>query len=139
GRELLRQRLARQGIALSMGLLFAGLSASAKALPRHLVQLTVGAANRSPSSAVAALARGAAATGFRTRWPLALACAAGLIGLVAAALPGPAADPPAPKPADPPAPVAKAGPAPPAEQRTITGTVTGPDGKPVPTARVYLV
>jgi RNA polymerase sigma factor (sigma-70 family) len=140
GRELLRNRLAKRGIALSAGLLFATLRTPAAALPPRLIQLAVGAATDPPPT-LTTLARGVAMAGLKTRWPALAACLAGLVGLAVAAVPGPAAAPtpsaPAARPADS-LPAANADPVP-AEERTISGTVTGPDGQPVPGAKVYLI
>jgi RNA polymerase sigma factor (sigma-70 family) len=142
GRVRLRGKLARRGIALSAGLLSAAVAEStAAAVPASLVRATTS----DPSPAVAALARVAA--GASTHWAryagIGLAAAVFIAGV---ALGLPATSPrqeaqkkemPAPKAAKPGA----ENPARPNEptNRTITGKVVDPDGKPVTGAEIVIL
>ncbi len=68
GRNVLRRRLLRRGLALSAGLLpVLGENGSASGPPASLVQTTVAAMTGRPTSAVAALAANATATAFPYR------------------------------------------------------------------------
>src|SRR5262249_57898382 len=141
GRERLRRRLARQGIALPAGLLFSALpDGAAGAVPPGLVQRTVAAAG-SPPATVAALSRGPVFGRFPVRGSVIGTCAVVLVGLAVAVLPAsPGGPSPSPEATDNPAPVAAADPQPDESKgaRTITGTVIDPGGKPVPGAKVSL-
>jgi RNA polymerase sigma factor (sigma-70 family) len=138
GRDLLRSRLARRGVALSAGLIATlGDSATADGLPPSLVQATLRAAAGSPPAAVAALLRGVTPTML----PRTLKYAAGFVvafGLLAGAVAlRPAATVNA-TPAEPP----KEGARPPAADgasTTYSGRVLDPDGKPVAGAKLYAV
>src|SRR5262245_3687861 len=143
GRERLRKRLGRRGIALSAGLLAAiAEPAQSAALAPRTVQSTISAAaGGRVSPAVSALARSAGAGSFRAAIG---ACLAASVVIVCMALGQ------APKSAQKPAkddsatPVAEKGPAltkvgevlP--DKFTYQGRVTGPDGKPVKDAEVFL-
>ena len=153
GRERLRERLGRRGLALPAALLTAG--AVAATVPASLAADSVasallGATGKSAAvpAAVAALAREALrGTAGRTKAVGALLLAAGLVaataGLLGARTPPvaggdpPRADAKAPKapadrpPADPAAPAKK--------ELTVTGTVVGADGKPVAGAKVAVI
>src|SRR5262245_41559636 len=132
GRQALRLRLQRRGVALSAGLL-AALTGSAAGEPApRLVEAALGAAAGRAPAAVAELARGAAPAAAGRLVPLAAALVAA--GLLAAAVWRPAAATSAP--ADPPKPPA----ARPAEETvTVAGRVLGPDGKPAASARLFVL
>jgi RNA polymerase sigma factor (sigma-70 family) len=140
GRERLRKRLERRGIALSAGLLaaVAGDSATAGVPPARLILAALRAAGGRPSAGAAALARG----GSPMSVPLKLAASAGLVcAAVAVAvwqLPPPKADAGPPKArAAPKADAAKPNPDPLAPTTVeATGRVVDPDGKPVAGAKV---
>src|SRR5262249_39565723 len=157
GRERLRIRLARRGLALSAALFSAVLSVrpASAVLPAALVGATVRAAlsGRSPahlSAGVAGLAEGAIRTmpGKLTLAVLLLALGAALIG---AGSPG--KGPAEPHPPAPPAtkvtpasvPKPTGGPQPKAlaegqeEKITVKGVVLGPDDKPVSGAEIYVI
>jgi RNA polymerase sigma factor (sigma-70 family) len=127
GRLLLRDRLARRGVALSVGLLAAvAAPASAETVLAVLVDSTVQAAlSPRPAGALAALlARGVPMTTNRKLSLLAAMSAAGLIALAVSGWTRPnPADPP---PANPAAPAADSSPA----TVTVSGRVLGPDGRP---------
>ncbi len=139
GRNLLRGRLARRGLALSAGLL-AGLgdSVAASGLPPRLLQITLQAATggRYPP-AVAALLQGAPSTMFTNLLKLTagLVLAAGLLaGAVSvrnATVKAAPTEPPADKVTEKPL----------REKETVTfsGRVVDPDGKPVAGARLFVV
>src|SRR5207302_338691 len=135
GRLLLRDRLARRGVALSVGLLAAvAAPAAAESVPSVLVDSTVQAAlSPRPAGALAALlARGAPMTTNRRLSLLAALSAAGLIALAAGGWTRPTpADPPPAAPAAAPAADAPA-------TVTVSGRVFGPDGKPFAGARIHL-
>jgi RNA polymerase sigma factor (sigma-70 family) len=139
GRDRLRKRLQRRGIALSAGLLAAVVEPAGAAVAPHTLQSTVrAAAGGSVSPAVAALARGAGPGSFRAALG---ACLAASVVVACVALgqgPRPA-DPPAKE--TPPAVAAKTAPARaddrPLAEVTYAGRVLDPDGKPVPGARLY--
>jgi RNA polymerase sigma factor (sigma-70 family) len=150
GRKLLRNRLARRGVTLAVGLSLLGRPAARAAVPERLLDSVVQMATPSPGpagaavpAAVARLAHGAPATMRLTpRTVLAAGLlAAGLLTL-GAGLQGrnAAADPPAAMPAKPTAPTAgpRGEPAAPGAPVTVTGRVVDPDGKPVDGATVHL-
>jgi RNA polymerase sigma factor (sigma-70 family) len=138
GRERLRKRLERRGLALSAALLTAGVSGAA--VSSSLAAATAGAAllvvagKRPAVSAGVArlLAQGAGA------WKAAALLAAILVATVAGVLAfrAPAAPPATPPPGAVEPPKAPAPPAAPKEETTLTGLVLGADGKPVPGAPV---
>jgi RNA polymerase sigma factor (sigma-70 family) len=157
-REALRERLARRGLALSATALAAGLAerAAGAAVPALLILNTVKGATRfaagkiagSFSSQALALAEDSlkGVLGFKTKALLillAVALAAGGAGFAAQQAPG---EQPPPAPAEdaraPAAAPAKEITKPPAadEKDTIaySGRVHGPDGRPVPDAKLYL-
>jgi RNA polymerase sigma factor (sigma-70 family) len=137
GRDRLRERLLKRGIALSAGLLAVVTTvAAAGGPPSRLVRAAVSAAQGMASPRVAALVPGAAA---KSSWkPLLYLCAlllgGGLVaGAVVARAPHPpqaaASESPVSRTVEPP----KDAPA-----VTVRGTVLGPDGKPVAGAKVYV-
>jgi RNA polymerase sigma factor (sigma-70 family) len=142
GRIRLRKRLARRGISLTAGLIGVAVAeSSASAIPARLVR----AAIAEPTPAVAAIARAAvdASTSW-LRWAGAGLAAAVLISGVALGLPGdkPLDDSKKDKmPAPPRAAKADAKPEKPTEvqNRTITGTVVDPAGKPVAGAEIVFL
>jgi RNA polymerase sigma factor (sigma-70 family) len=157
GREVLRARLARRGLALPAALLTAALvgEAGSAAVPAALAAATVRlavSANAAVSAAVAELAggllRSTAFSRFKTAVILLLGTAVIGLGAVPFASPrgpgtpaAPAAKEPAPL-AERPAPAEKPAPPPaPAETKemTVTGRVLGPDGKPVAGADLAVV
>jgi RNA polymerase sigma factor (sigma-70 family) len=136
GRELLRTRLARRGIALPASVLLTALANSpAGAVPPRLVETTLATVSGSPPAAVASLAKGVAMKPLMNKLVLAL-CATLGIALLGVGLSGrPAAnaareDPPSKAKAE----------AKPADEKeiTISGLVFGPDGKPAAGARLYV-
>jgi RNA polymerase sigma factor (sigma-70 family) len=139
GRELLRARLEKRGIALPASLLLTGLAASAAgAAPPRLVEAVLATASGPAPAAVAALAKGVAMRPVLNKLLLALCAAAGAallgLGVMGFAAGTRARD-------DPPARAANAGgkPAAGAEMRsTLSGRVLGPDGKPVAGARLHV-
>ncbi|HJZ90281.1 MAG TPA: carboxypeptidase-like regulatory domain-containing protein, partial [Gemmataceae bacterium] len=143
GRERLRRRLERRGIALSAGLLaaVAGNSVTAGGPPARLIQSALRAAAGRPSAGAAALAHGAP----RMTVPIKVACVVGLVcvglGLGLGQVPPPSGG------AQPQAKVesavkegaaTKAAPADPLAAVTVetTGRVVDPDGKPVAGVKV---
>ncbi len=150
GRQLLRDRLARRGFALSAGLLSALVSSPAvgSVLPPRLVQVALHAATGGRrSAAVAALVEGATRVMFSSKVPVvaALVLVAGLlVGGAALRLPPTSAAAPSNPPAraaDRPArPQAPGKPAEPKSQQSIaySGRVLGPDGRPVPGAKLHM-
>jgi RNA polymerase sigma factor (sigma-70 family) len=135
GRERLRKRLERRGIALSAGLLaaVAGNSATARVPPMSLVQAAMRAVAGRPSTAATVLARG----GPRMSVPVKLAVSCVVLGTILAA--GLGQGPPPPANATTPTPKAEPAKKPdllaPIEA-TATGRVVDPDGKPVANAKV---
>lgn len=139
GRKRLADALTKRGIVLGAGLLALAATSPAGASPPRLVESVLATVGGTPPESVAALARGVAMTGTLTRMKFALMAVVGVtaVGLGLAAVTF-AADPPkmdkpkaeqkaeAKKPADTP------------KERGVTGTVTGPDGKPVQ-AEVILI
>jgi protocatechuate 3,4-dioxygenase beta subunit len=142
GRNLLRNRLARRGVSLVVGLSLLGRPAARAAVPARLLDSVVTMANPSTApgaavpAAVARLAHGASAMR-----PTRSLIAAGLLalGLLTAgtALPGRATDPPGAMPAKPAAGPANPGATVPAGPITISGRVLGPDGKPADGATLH--
>lgn len=134
GRKRLADALTKRGIVLGAGLLAIAATSPAGASPSALIASVLAAVNGTPSPTAVALAQGAAVNGFLTRTKV--LTLVGLVtvgfGLAAVAL---AAEPPKgadkkdkkaePKPTE-------------AKEQTITGTVTGPDGKPVASAKLWL-
>lgn len=135
GREMLAKQLARRGVSLSAGLLavLAENSARAAGCPSlDLIDRTARAAAGTITPAVAALSSGAVPMTLKVKHALTALFAVGLLVTgfgfspadVAATDPPPKAKiekiPDAPKP------------------NTLTGTVVGPDGKPVAGAAVWL-
>jgi len=131
GRDVLRRRLKKRGVTLSAGLL-AAVAGPAIGLSPGLVQAAVGSVT-TPTPSIAALARATAPT---LPWKAAGACLAASILVVGVALGFPKGEEPAKTPA------AKAKPAAKAEKLpdviAYAGTVTGPDGKPVKGAKLWL-
>jgi RNA polymerase sigma factor (sigma-70 family) len=138
GRNRLRSRLQRRGIALSAGLLAAVDAGTGSAVPPAWVDsvLSVAGSGTFPP-AVSALANGVLPVSRLTR--LAAALAAGLViaaGTLIAASTSPDAPPKKDPPTDPPAKeVAKA---PAGEKLVVSGTVTDAAGKPVGGAKLYV-
>jgi RNA polymerase sigma factor (sigma-70 family) len=137
GRERLRKRLERRGIALSAGLLaaVAGNSVTAGVPPAYLIQAAMRAAAGRPSAAAAAFARG----GPRMSVPVKLTVSVALFGTILAVglgqSPPPAVDARPPAKAEKAAePAKKPDPLAPTEVEA-TGRVVDPDGKPVVGAR----
>ena len=136
GRELLRTRLESRGVSLSVGLLTLTLTNSAAAVSPRLVQSVLSAASGSASPTVAALVEGFTVIGIKKLASALVACAVGVCGLAwwgfadAAARPD---DKPAMK-----ADVPKAKGETPKAATVVAGTVTGPDGKPVAGAEVFV-
>jgi RNA polymerase sigma factor (sigma-70 family) len=134
GRNRLRARLARRGVALTAGLFAAATANAATAMPAAWLVGAVRAALRSTASApVAGLARQVLRMSLAPKLSLiGLALIASLgTGLSLSARWSPAGAPAA----DPPAPPAAAPDAPP---RGLNVRIVGPDGRPKPGARLYL-
>jgi RNA polymerase sigma factor (sigma-70 family) len=139
GRDRLRKRLKRRGLALSAGLLAAVAEPAASAVPVRSVQAVVQAVGGTVSPAVATLARSAVGRSF----PAAIAsCLAASVVIACVALGQGYAPPGQPlkqPPGIPAAPApAKAEEAPP-ESVTYAGRVLDRDGKPVHGAKLYAV
>jgi RNA polymerase sigma factor (sigma-70 family) len=132
GRERLRKRLKGRGVTLSAGLLSAVVTSGA-GLPSGLVQAAVGSVG-TPGPVVAALARAASPA---RAWKSVGAGLAASVVIAGVALGVPRADQLPAKPA-----AAKAGPTDKADKLPdvirYAGTVTGPDGKPVNGAKLWL-
>jgi RNA polymerase sigma factor (sigma-70 family) len=146
GRDRLRRRLQRRGIALSAGLLAAaggGGAATAGGLPTRLIEGVLRAAGGRPSAAAAALAHGGAAAVIPAGFKLlsAVALAAGLLVGAGARDPdlkaGPTPDPA--KAAEPPAAARKADAPADGQPPEFAGRVLDPDGQPVTGARVHVL
>jgi RNA polymerase sigma factor (sigma-70 family) len=144
GRVKLRARLKRRGIALSAGLLAAvAVGPAAAALPGNLNAVASFVASGTVSPSVSALVRGVSPMWFaklKVVAPVVLAVvvlAAGAIGLGLSSGPATAQLPKAESPAMPAKPAAKAAPAPEGGSE-VRGQVLGPDGKPVPGAKLFV-
>jgi RNA polymerase sigma factor (sigma-70 family) len=139
GRDRLRKRLEKRGIALSAGLLAtaAGNSVTADVPPTRFIEIALRVpAGRSTAAAVA-LAHGVSPTMMTTFKVLAVALlAAGVLNGVGTNRPDAQAGPKsaAAKPADPATTDAK-----PSAPPEFAGKVFGPDGKPVKGAKVYFL
>ncbi len=135
GRDMLAARLTRRGVSLSAGLLavLSGNSASAAGGPSlDLIKRTARAAGGAIPPAVAALCSGAIPMTLGTKHVLTALFAVGLLATAIGLTPADVAatDPPA---------KAKAEKQPVAPTPVkLTGTVVGPDGKPVAGAAVWL-
>jgi RNA polymerase sigma factor (sigma-70 family) len=149
GRDRLRGRLMKRGVALSAGLLaIVANSVSAGGPSSNLIQATLTAAVSQPSPAVAALLHGSTFAMFTGKIRL-LGAALLLIGFLATAgvlhsrwpsePPPPQPQLPAAAPAKEPAPLVadKADPDP-ADVFTYSGRVLDPDGKPLAGAKIYI-
>jgi RNA polymerase sigma factor (sigma-70 family) len=151
GRDRLRERLLKRGVALSAGLLaVVANSVTAGGPPEHLVRATLTAATTGRTTAtVAALVHGASPPMTLCKFKL-LAVAALVAGLITAgvnvSMLGAPPSPPAPQeakaPSQQPSPEKKA--AEPAKDREkgpidVSGQVLDPDGKPAAGAEVYLL
>lgn len=137
GRRKLADALAARGCALGVLLLAAASTSSAGASPPQLHESILAAAGGTPSESVAALARGVAMNGLLTRTRLAVMVAVGLaaVGFGAAAMPAPA-DPPKADTMEKKADTKVDAKSDDGKAKTITGTVLGPDGKPVAGASI---
>jgi RNA polymerase sigma factor (sigma-70 family) len=141
GRERLRKRLERRGIALSAGLLaaVAGNSVTAGVPPMRLIQSALHAAAGRPSAAAATLAHGGPPMFLPVKLAASagLVCAAVVVGLCQT--PPPTLDARQPAKADPAPKVepaaTKADPLAPTDVE-VTGRVVDPDGKPLAGAKV---
>jgi hypothetical protein len=139
GRLRLRARLAKRGLTLSAGLLAAVAAPHAVAVPARLMRLAVERPTVSPVAAsLVRTLRPAAGPVWKALGVLGLA--AGLLFAVAASQPAGPAAAGQPNPKDPP-PLAKADPPRPADPEPVAvrGRVLGPDGKPVPGARLWVI
>ncbi len=137
GRKKLADALTNRGVTAGLGLLTLAVTSSAGASPPRLIESILAAVGGPPSATVAALAQGVAVTGFLTKSKLTLLAIGVLVlGVGMAAVPT-AAEPqtPAEKNAKPAAKADVKAEPPKADdkpkERTITGKVVGPDGKPV--------
>jgi RNA polymerase sigma factor (sigma-70 family) len=145
GRKRLGDALTGRGCALGAGLLALAATSPAGASPPRLVQAVLAATTGSPPTAVAALAKGVAVNGVLNKSVVAVLALAGAAALalgMGAIAPSPAGQPPE-----------KAMPAPPAQAKapdaqsapaagpgaTVSGRVLGPDGRPVPGAKLMVV
>jgi RNA polymerase sigma factor (sigma-70 family) len=143
GRQRLRDRLARRGVALSAGLLAAlGDSAAAGVVPPRLLRQTLEAAGGRVPAAIAALANGVTPTMLKTRAPL-LAVVLGIALAVTATAalafpkkPAPSRVAGAESSTPRQLPGASKTPPRPPESVEVSGRVLGPDGKPVKGARI---
>jgi hypothetical protein len=147
GRKRLGDALTRRGFALGAGLLAFAATSPAGATPSRLVESVLAAASGSPSAAVAALAKGVAVNGLVNKLVLlglALVGAAAMgVGLGSASLIVAGQQPDKAEPTVATVPSKERGggakATSPAENETIvSGRVLAPDGKPVPSATVYL-
>ncbi|HKB02616.1 MAG TPA: sigma-70 family RNA polymerase sigma factor [Gemmataceae bacterium] len=142
GRDRLRKRLEKRGIALSAGLLAAaagGGSVTAAGPPTRLIESVLSAVAGRPTGRAAALARGACPTMFPAKFTLlsALVLVAGIVAGAGTRDPNLHAQPKA----DPAKPAAKdAGPAKADEQPPeFAGRVVDPSDKPVAGAKIRVV
>ncbi|MFL5342785.1 MAG: sigma-70 family RNA polymerase sigma factor [Gemmataceae bacterium] len=130
GRELLRRRLVKRGVALTAGIFAAlGGSTSAGVTPAQLVESTIRAATGPVPPAIAALLVGASPPMISTRIKLFAAAVAvvALLGVGVAKWQSPAAATPQPPPkVEEPA----------AKSITVRGQVLTPDGKPAAGAKL---
>ena len=145
GRERLRKRLERRGIALSAGLLatVAGNSVTAGGPSARLIESVMRAAHGHPTARVAALANGASPAMFaKLKIVSALVLAAGVLVGVGTQHPGLHAGPKHgdPKQADTPA-AKKTAVSNPADEQPpeFAGRVVDSDGKPVHGAKIYVL
>ncbi len=131
GRKKLADALTKRGVALGSGLLALAATSPAGASPPRLLDSILAAAGGSPSASVAALARGVAVSTWKSKAILAVTAvvAASVLGVGMRSTEVGATDKPALKAekGDEPKPAAKVE----AKAGTVTGTVVGPDGKPV--------
>jgi RNA polymerase sigma factor (sigma-70 family) len=139
GRKRLGDALTRRGVSLGAGLLAIAATSPAGASPPRLAQAVLAAVSGSPPAAVAVLAKGAAMNGVLKNVMMGLVAVAAVTIGVGVGWPSPDA---AGRPPEPEAAAVKAdgGPdaAPPGDARTYRGRVLGPDGRPVPGAKLYL-
>jgi RNA polymerase sigma factor (sigma-70 family) len=141
GRKRLAAALTRRGCALGLGLLALAVTSSAGASPPQQIATVLTAVRGTPSSAVCELARGVAVGGVVTRVKLAAAIGLVVMSFGLAAIPPRTAEhTPAPTPAV----NTRAAPPQTAETKTekegeVKGTVLGPDDKPVPGAKLFLI
>lgn len=131
GRKRLADALAKRGVGLGAGLLAVAATSPAGASPPRLVE-TILAAVGEPPDAVARLAREVAVSTWKSKGLLAVAVVA-VLGFGVASVPSVAQQPKPVMKADKPA--AKSEPKDeakqPAKERTVTGKVIDPDGKPL--------
>jgi RNA polymerase sigma factor (sigma-70 family) len=136
GRQLLRSRLAKRGVALSAGLIATlGDSATAEGLPPSLVQATVRAVGGRPSAAAAALLRGASTTMI----PRSVKLIAGFLLAASLVVGAVALRPVTPASANPPTPAPEGAKPQAGDATTYAGRVVDPEGKPVAGAKLYAV
>ena len=146
GRKQLAGALMRRGCGLGLGLLAVAVSSPVGASPPKLVASILTAAAGHPSAAVGELAKGVAVKGLLTRIKLAVVAVVGLavMGFGLAAVPPRAVECPPVETSPAPA-VNNTKPAPEpvdvkAEKRIeVKGVVLGPDDKPVPEAKLFLI
>jgi RNA polymerase sigma factor (sigma-70 family) len=131
GRELLRKRLTRRGVTLSAGLLSAIADSSKAGMSPGLVRATIRCAEQ-PAPAVATLARAVAAKSLpmKAGWTV-LAASVLAVGI---AFGVPREDKPKSQPAE----KETKAEVKPVSYWTYAGAVTGPDGKPVKGAKLWL-
>ncbi len=136
GRKKLADALTKRGVALGAGLLALAATSPAGASPPRLLDSILAAAGGSPSASVAALARGVAVSTWKSKAILAVTAvvAASVLGLGMRSTEVGATDKPPLKAekGDEPKPATKVE----AKAGTVTGTVVGPDGKPVAGAAI---
>src|SRR5207302_11113103 len=94
GRERLRQRLARRGIALSAGLAAVLVGGPAAAVPHDLFTRTLGLTSGTPAPAIAELAAAALPAGALSKLAAVVLLSLAVGGLVVAGGDPPKADPP---------------------------------------------
>jgi RNA polymerase sigma factor (sigma-70 family) len=132
GRKKLADALAARGCALGVLLLAVASTSSAGASPPQLHESILAATGGTPSESVAALAQGVVMNGLFMRTRLAVLTVIGLTAVGFGAAFALAADPPNAEKME--KPKAEAKPEAKSDNgkpRTITGTVVGPDGRPV--------
>lgn len=134
GRKKFAAALARRGIGLGAGFLAVAATSPAGASPSRLLESVTAAVGGSPSNAVAALAKEGAVNSWKLKGLLAVAAAVAVVTGVGLATVPTAAEPPKPatKAEKPDAKAAGTdGPKKPeVTERTISGKVVDPDGKP---------